>query len=291
MKKYLALLLAVLMLAAVFTGCASKKTTTDTPAASTDTAEPAKTDENTAAEETPAAEPASEEGKVFNIYAWNEEFKGFFEKYYTVPEGVTVNWIITPSADGAYQDKLDEALLNQENASADDKVDLFLAEADYIQKYTESPVTQDVTALGVTDFSSTYAYTVQAASDASGVVKGVSFQCCPAALIYRRSIAKDVLGTDGHGIGLGAVDGGDQNGNVLAAGHIGRVGQREDAGELDAQIVPVADLVADLDFDGVAGAGTAAAQHGSSAQSGGGSAGALEEGAAGNFIGHGCVPP
>lgn len=99
MKKYLALLLAVLMLAAVFTGCASKETTTDTPAASTDTAEPAKTDENTAAEETPAAEPASEEGKVFNIYAWNEEFKGFFEKYYTVPEGVTVNWIITPSAD------------------------------------------------------------------------------------------------------------------------------------------------------------------------------------------------
>ena len=184
------------MLAAVFTGCASKETTTDTPAAPTDTAEPAKTDENTAAEETPAAEPASEEGKVFNIYAWNEEFKGFFEKYYTVPEGVTVNWIITPSADGAYQDKLDEALLNQENASADDKVDLFLAEADYIQKYTESPVTQDVTALGVTDFSSTYAYTVQAASDASGVVKGVSFQCCPAALIYRRSIAKDVLGTD-----------------------------------------------------------------------------------------------
>ena len=45
MKKYLALLLAVLMLAAVFTGCASKETTTDTPAASTDSAEPAKTDE------------------------------------------------------------------------------------------------------------------------------------------------------------------------------------------------------------------------------------------------------
>ena len=57
-------------------------------------------------------------------------------------------------------------------------------------------MTQDVAALGVTDFSNTYEYTVQAASDASGVVKGVSFQCCPAALIYRRSIAKDVLGTD-----------------------------------------------------------------------------------------------
>lgn len=54
----------------------------------------------------------SAEGTVFNIYAWNEEFKGFFEKYYEVPEGVTVNWIITPSENGAYQQKLDEALLN-----------------------------------------------------------------------------------------------------------------------------------------------------------------------------------
>ena len=139
---------------------------------------------------------AEGEGTVFNIYAWNEEFKGFFEKYYQVPEGVTVNWIIVPSDGGAYQNALDEALLNQENASADDKVDMFLAEADYILKYTGSELTQDVGALGVTDFSNAYEYTVQAASDANGVVKGVSFQCCPSALIYRRSIAKDVLGTD-----------------------------------------------------------------------------------------------
>lgn len=139
---------------------------------------------------------AKEEGKVFNIYAWNDEFKGFFEKYYEVPEGITVNWIIVPSDGGAYQDKLDEALLNQANASADEKVDMFLAEADYILKYTDSKYTQDIEKLGVTDFSNTYQYTVQAASDSKGVVKGVSFQCCPSALIYRRSIAKDVLGTD-----------------------------------------------------------------------------------------------
>ena len=101
---------------------------------------------------------ADDEGKVFNIYAWNEEFKGFFEKYYTVPEGVTVNWIITPSDNGAYQQKLDEALMNQDSAAADDKVDMFLAEADYILKYVDSDATQDVQALGVTDFSNTYAY-------------------------------------------------------------------------------------------------------------------------------------
>ena len=139
---------------------------------------------------------ATEEGKVFNIYAWNEEFKGFFEKYYTVPEGITVNWIINPSDGGVYQDKLDEALLAQADAAADDKIDLFLAEADYILKYTHSDYTMDVTTIGVNKADTMYDYTVSAASDENGVMKGVSFQCCPSALIYRRSIAKDVIGTD-----------------------------------------------------------------------------------------------
>ena len=190
MKKALSMILALAMVFALC-ACSSQQSASTTAAPAT---EAPKTEEPKADTEAPAEE--SSEGKVFNIYAWNEEFKGFFEKYYPVPEGVTVNWIITPSDNGAYQEKLDQALLNQENAADDDKVDLFLAEADYIQKYTDSAFTQDVTALGVTDFSNTYEYTVQCASDANGVVKGVSFQCCPAALIYRRSIAQDVLGTD-----------------------------------------------------------------------------------------------
>ena len=187
MKKLMAMLLALVMVLSL-AACGGN---TAAPAAT----EAPKADAP-AADAAPATEAAAEEGKVFNIYAWNEEFKGFFEKYYTVPDGVTVNWIINPSDGGVYQDKLDEALLNQENAAADDKVDMFLAEADYILKYTNSDYTQDVQALGVTDFSNAYEYTVQAASDDAGTVKGVSFQCCPAALIYRRSIAKDVLGTD-----------------------------------------------------------------------------------------------
>ena len=186
MKKAFALLLALVMVLSL-AACGASQSPAPTEESKTDTP----------VVDTPETDaPADEEGKVFNIYAWNEEFKGFFEKYYTVPEGVTVNWIINPSDGGVYQDKLDEALLNQENASADEKVDLFLAEADYILKYVNSDYTQDVTALGVTDFSNTYEYTVQACTSTSGVTKGVSFQCCPSALIYRRSIALDVLGTD-----------------------------------------------------------------------------------------------
>jgi hypothetical protein len=183
MKKALALILALMMVPAL---CACGQASAAGSATSTKASAEASSD----------AAAESSEGKVLNIYAWNEEFKGFFEKYYTVPEGVTVNWIITPSTDGAYQDKLDEALLNQANAADDDKVDLFLAEADYIVKYVDSDATQDITAMGVTDFSNAYAYTVQAATDSNGVIKGVSFQCCPSAMIYRRSIALDVLGTD-----------------------------------------------------------------------------------------------
>lgn len=170
-QKVVALGLATVMVAGAMTGCkkeaASKTTFTN-------------------------------DGKVLNIYAWNEEFKGFFDEYYAskIPADVKVNWIINASDGGLYQQKLDEALKNQSTASAADKVDLFLAEADYIVKYAESDYTLDITKIGVTDFSKMYQYTVKAASDANGVVKGVSFQCCPSALIYRRSIAKDVLGTD-----------------------------------------------------------------------------------------------
>jgi len=136
------------------------------------------------------------EGKVLTIYAWNDEWKKFFEKYYKVPDGITVNWVINPSENGVYQQKLDDALLNQDKAAADDKIDIFLAEADYILKYVDSDYTKNVKDIGFSNASTVYSYTVDACTDSNGVQKGMSFQCCPAGLIYRRSIAKDVLGTD-----------------------------------------------------------------------------------------------
>lgn len=179
MKKLLSILLALLMVLSL--GACSKTS-----------------DETT-------NDDVANEGKVLNIWTWNTEFWGFLEKYYadeTIDEytlkkdDVTIKRTTYPSDGGAYQDALDAALLAQADAADDEKVDLFLAEADYILKYTNSDATTDVTAIGVTDFSDAYQYTVEAASDENGVVKGVSFQCCPSAIIYRRSIAKDVLGTD-----------------------------------------------------------------------------------------------
>lgn len=141
---------------------------------------------------------SNDEGKVLNIYCWNEEFKTRFESFYAVPEGVTVNWVITPSADNAYQNALDEALLNQADAAADDKVDIFLVEADYAVKYVDTDYTLDVRAdLGLTDedVSNMYPYTKDIMTDSNGALKGLSWQACPGGFIYRRSYADDVLGT------------------------------------------------------------------------------------------------
>ena len=120
MKKLIAVLLTVVMMLSAL-ACAAPATAPATAEAAAASGEAAPAP---AAE---AVEAPAQEGKVFNIYAWNEEFKGFFEKYYTVPEGVTVNWIINPSDGGVYQDKLDAALLAQEGAADDEKVDMFLA--------------------------------------------------------------------------------------------------------------------------------------------------------------------
>ncbi len=94
---------------------------------------------------------ADEEGKVINIYSWNDEFRQRLEAVYpevketskdgtvtTLNDGTEIHWIINPNQDGVYQQKLDEALMNQADASADDKVDIFLSETDYVYKYTDA---------------------------------------------------------------------------------------------------------------------------------------------------------
>ncbi len=190
MKKKLLATILVLAMAVSMVACGNENATNNEAA------------DNAAVEEEAVEEEvveAAEEGKVLNIYCWNDEFQTRFNDYYTVPEGITVNWIITATADNAYQLKLDEALLAQENAAADDKIDIFLVEADYALKYVDTPYTADVqTTIGLTedDLSGMYQYTKDVMTDSTGALKGVSWQACPAGFIYRRSIATEVLGTD-----------------------------------------------------------------------------------------------
>ena len=161
-----------------------------------------------------SAASGGEEGKVINIYSWNNEFKERVEAVYpevaetskdgtvtTLKDGTEIHWIINPNQDGVYQQKLDEALLKQADASADDKVDIFLSETDYVNKYTDADadVAMPLKDLGIdpeTDLADQYAFTKVTASDVNGTQRGSTWQCCPGLLVYRRDIAKDVFGTD-----------------------------------------------------------------------------------------------
>lgn len=156
----------------------------------------------------------TEEGKVINIYSWNDEFRERVEAVYsevketssdgtvtTLNDGTEIHWIINPNQDGVYQQKLDEALMKQADAAADDRVDIFLSETDYVNKYTDkdADAAMPLKDLGIDpdkDLADQYEFTKVTASDTDGVQRGSTWQCCPGLLVYRRDIASEVFGTD-----------------------------------------------------------------------------------------------
>lgn len=201
-KKIISALLCVSMVATMVTGCGSE-TTTDSTGAS-DAGAVATTESGAAGTDT----ASTDEGKVLNIYCWNEEFKSRVTDHYpgytevdattgTIGD-VTVKWNITPNDDNAYQNNLDATLLNQANAANDDKIDIFLVEADYALKYVDTDYTMALADLGISDadLANQYQYTKDIVTDSNGVLKGVSWQGCPGALFYNREAAIEVLGTD-----------------------------------------------------------------------------------------------
>ncbi len=111
---------------------------------------------------------------------------------------VEVVFDVTPTDDNAYQNKLDEALIAQADAAADDKVDMFLCEADYAKKYVaQGDYVLDVkTDLGLTDdeLSTQLDYTKGVMTDENGQLRGVSWQVASAGMIYRRDMAEEVFG-------------------------------------------------------------------------------------------------
>ena len=208
-KKALVLSLACAMGLSLVACGGNDESTTE--AKKDDTTTEAATDaasEDASDDATSEAEVSSDEGKVLNIYAWNEEFKSRLTAHYPGYEevdgthgkigDVDVVWTIVPSDDNAYQNNLDQQLLKQADAAADEKIDMFLVEADYALKYVDTDYTMAVSDLGITDdeLANQYQYTKDVMTDSNGVLKGVSWQGCPGVLIYNREIAKDMWGSD-----------------------------------------------------------------------------------------------
>ena len=177
----------------------------------------------------PKAEPVKQnkEGsadskKKLVICTWNEEFKNRLRAFYPdydktaskmtgetddkgnfivgdkeyLKDGTEIVWKTTTSEGNAYQDKLDTDLKAQ--ADSEDKIDMFLVEADYALKYVNGPYVMPVKEVGLTDddLKDQYKYTKDVVTDSKGDLQGVSWQATPGLFAYRRDIAKEVLGTD-----------------------------------------------------------------------------------------------
>ena len=152
------------------------------------------------------AEYSNRAKDVINIYSWDASFREVLANYYPAYDrehecigNVKVHWVIIPRIDGVYQSILDKALSERMEVTAGEQIDLFLLEADYVRKYTESAeVTESLNELGLQEqeLQQQYAYTRRAAEDSFGVQRGIAYQACPGVMIYRRDIARKVFGTD-----------------------------------------------------------------------------------------------
>lgn len=198
-KKIVSILLMAAMAAGVLAGCGNQSSSSNVA---------------TGSDAQGSAAADVEEGKVINIYSFNDELKNRITVVYPeivetsadgtvskLSDGTEIHWIINPNQDGVYQDKLDEALGGQVTASADDKVDLFAAEVDYVVKYTDADIYAAMTleSLGInpdTDLADQFAFTKTVACDQNGIQRASTWQACPGVLVYRRDIANEVFGTD-----------------------------------------------------------------------------------------------
>ena len=196
MKRFMALLLtSVLVASMVFAGCGKKKEE-----------EPKNTPSPTQAGEdaTPTAPAVVEVSddpsiKSINLWSFTDEVPKMLTKYKELNKDFTleIKEQIIPTTEGLYQPALDQA-----GGSA--APDIYTAEAAFVLKYTQgegakfaSPYADlgiDVdTLLKEADIAK---YTIDMGTNTEGKLVGLGYQATGSAFIYRRSIAKDVWGTE-----------------------------------------------------------------------------------------------
>ena len=205
-KRVISLLLCSAMVATMFAGCGGSDNGGAANAGGTEAA-----GGNAATDEEKKSDPAT----TINLYSFTDEVPKMVEKYIEEhPDfGYTVNTTIVSTTDGAYQPALDQAL----QSGGADAPDMYCAEAAFVLKYTQgdaSGFAAPYKDLGIdVDAKIKEAeiaqYSVDIGTNGNGDVVGLGYQATGGAFIYRRSIAKDVFGTDdpeviGEKIGAGS---------------------------------------------------------------------------------------
>ena len=197
-KKAMALSLALAMgLSTVACGESGGSTT----AAATEAATEAAGKEETEAA-TEAATEATGSKEVINLWTFTDEVPGMVDKFLEANPDFPyeVNATIIATTDGAYQPALDQALA----AGGADAPDFYCAEEAFVLKYTKGDMSSFACPyedLGIDVDAEVSAaeiapYTVDIGTNNDGKLVALGYQSTGGCFIYRRSIAKDVFGTD-----------------------------------------------------------------------------------------------
>ncbi|GHU95525.1 hypothetical protein FACS1894208_08480 [Clostridia bacterium] len=195
LKRLLSLASALLMIAFVLTACAK-----------TDDSGSGGSGDGGGNVDTSVKDTAAE-GDTINLWAFTNELPLAFDKYkeyYKTKNGkdfpYNVNVTQISDQDNQFINAIDPAF-----AGGDNVPDLYIAESAFVLKYTQGDFAKYAAtykSLGIDvekaiKDSGIAPYTVEIGRRASdGEVVGLGYQTNPIALIYRRSIAKDVWGTD-----------------------------------------------------------------------------------------------
>lgn len=140
--------------------------------------------------------------KVINVWSFTDEVPNMLEKYKELnPDfDYEINTTIIATTDGAYQPALDQALMS----GGSNAPDIYTAESAFVLKYTQGDAysfAAPYKSMGIdvdrllkeADIAQ---YTVDIGTNPNGELVGLGYQATGGALIYRRSLAKDVWGTD-----------------------------------------------------------------------------------------------
>lgn len=192
MKKVMALVLAGVMTASL--AACGGDTTTDAPASSdaaADTSSDAAADTSADASTDAEAEAPAELTGTLNVQTFTGDLETFAEKFMEVHPGVTVETIITATAD--YPTKMDAAL-----NGGDTSIDILVGEPQMLEPMFEMGFFEDLNQApyNAQDYAGQIVdYVWQVGQDKEGIQRAISYQITPAGIYYRRDIAETVFGT------------------------------------------------------------------------------------------------
>lgn len=193
MKRLLSASTALVLLASLLAACGGNSDKSGGSSASTS---PSPSSSSAA----PSADNKPQEKVTINLWSFTDEIPNMTAKYLETHPDANVEFKTTVIAttDGAYQPALDQALAG----GGKDAPDLYAAEAAFVLKYTQgdaSDYAANYADLGLDDTlvqdAGIAQYTIDIGSK-EGKLRGLAYQATGGAFIYRRSIAKDVFGTD-----------------------------------------------------------------------------------------------